>query len=79
MCNVYPLYIPLTCNFRPLYIPVTLIVCMFTVQVHSKPVYSKGVHKTSLQYRCTQNKFTVQVYIQPVNITCIHKTRYEYT
>ena len=52
-CNVCPLYIPLTCN-----------VCMFTVHVHTNPVcstgvhkpdYSTGVHKTSLQYRCTQN------------------------
>ena len=34
--------------------------------MHTKPVYSKGVHKTSLQYRCTQNQFTVQVYINPV-------------
>ena len=34
---------------------------MLTVQMHTKPVYNKGVHKTSLQYRCTQNQFTVQV------------------
>ena len=48
-----------------LYIP---LICMFTVHVHTKPVavqvytklvYSTGVHKTSLQYRCTQNQFTV--------------------
>ena len=59
-------------------------VCMFTVQVHTKPVhktgvqnpvYSKDVPKISLQYRCTQNQFRVQVYIKPVYSTCIHKTR----
>ena len=38
MCNVCPLYIPLTCNVCPLYIPITFIICMFTVQVHIKPV-----------------------------------------
>ena len=31
-----------------------------------KLVYSRGVHKTSLQYSCTQNQFTVQVYTKLV-------------
>ena len=47
----------------------------FTVQVYTKPVYCKIVHKTSLLYKCTktsllykctQNQFTVQVYTKPV-------------
>ena len=51
MCNVCPLYIPLTSNVHWCDIPVP----MFTVQVRTKPVYSTGAHKTSLQYRCTEN------------------------
>ena len=78
MCNVSPLYIPLTCNVCPLYIPITFIICMFTVLVHIKPVYSTGVHKPSLQYRCTQNQFTVQVYTKPVYSTGVFKTSLQY-
>ena len=90
-CNVCPLYIPITClvcqydlicklvlcvMLVPLNIPLTY---MFTVHVHTKPVCNTGVHKNSLQYRCTQNQFTVQVYTKSVYSTCIHKTRLEYT
>ena len=67
LCNVCPLYIPLTCN-----------VCMFTVHVHTKPVCSTGVHKTTIQYRCTQNQFTVQVYTKPVYSRCVHITSLQY-
>ena len=72
MFNVCPLYIPLTCNVCPLYIPLTCTCA----------------HKTSLQYRSTQNqftvqlytnKFTVQVYIKPVSITDVQKSGLEYT
>jgi len=63
LCNVCSPYIPLTCN-----------VCMFTVHVHTKPVCSTGVHKTSLQYRCTQNQFKVQVYTKPIYSIGVLKT-----
>ena len=33
-----------------------------------------AVHKTSLQYSCTQNHFTVQLYTKPVYSTAVHKT-----
>ena len=46
----------------------TLQVCMFAVHVHTKPVYSIGVHKTSLQHGCTENQFTVQVYTIQVTV-----------
>ena len=39
-------------------------------------LYSIGLHKTSLQYRCTQNHFTVQVYTKPAYSTGEHKTSY---
>ena len=32
------------------------------------------VHKTNLQYRCTQNQFIVQVNIKPIYITAVQKT-----
>ena len=51
---------------------------MFMEHVHTKPVYSTGVYKTNLQYRCAQNQFTVQVNIKPIYITAVHKTRLEY-
>ena len=60
----------------------------FTVQVYTRPAYitsehktsySTGVHKTSLQYRCTQNKFTAQVNIKLFFITAVYETRLEYT
>ena len=35
---------------------------------------STAVHKTSLQYSCTQNQFTVQLYTIPVYSTTVHKT-----
>ena len=63
LCNVCPLYIPLTCN-----------VCMFTVHVHTKPVYSTGVHKNSLQHSGTPNQFTVQVYTKPIYSLGVLKT-----
>ena len=44
---------------------------MFTVKVHTKPVYSTDVNKTSLQ-------FTVQVDIKPVYSTGRHKTSLQY-
>ena len=56
--------------------------------VHTKSVYSLGVHKTSFHYRCTQNRFTVQVYTKqvystgvhkPVSIKAAHKTKLEHT
>ena len=52
----------------------TLQVCMFAVHVHTKPVYTIGVHKTSLQHGCTENQFTVQVYTKPAYSTGVHKT-----
>ena len=36
-----------------------------------------GVHKNSLQYRCTQNQFAVQVYTKPVYITGVLKTSFQ--
>ena len=33
-----------------------------------------AVHKTSLQYSCTQNKFTVQLYPKQVYSTAVPKT-----
>ena len=56
--------------------------------VYTKPVYSIGVHKTILHYRCTHNLFTIQVYTEqvystgvhkPVSITVVHKTKLEHT
>ena len=56
----------------------SLFFCMFTVQVHAKPVYNSGAHKTSLQYRCTQNQFSVQMYSKPVYSTGVFKTSLQY-
>ena len=47
---------------------------MFAVHVHTKPIYSIGVHKTSLRYGCTEKQFKVQVYTKPVYSTGVHKT-----
>ena len=76
-CNVCHLYIPLTCNIVMSY-QCDIPICMFMEHVHTKPVYSTGVYKTNLQYRCAQNQFTVQVNIKPIYITAVHKTRLEY-
>ena len=51
---------------------------MFAVHVHTKPIYSIGVHKTSLRYGCTENQFKVQVYTKPVYSTGVHKTSLQY-
>ena len=37
-----------------------------------------AVHKTSLQYSCTQNHFTVQLYTKPVYSTAVHNTSLQY-
>ena len=37
-----------------------------------------AVHKTSLQYSCTQNQFTVQLYTLSVYSTAVHKTSLQY-
>ena len=44
--------------------------------VYTKPVYCITVHKTSLQYKCTENHFTLQVYRKLVYISDINKTKY---
>ena len=35
--------------------------------LYTKPVFSKTVHKTGLQYSCSQNQFTVQLCRKPLN------------
>ena len=45
----------------------------------TKPVCSTGVHKISLQYRCTQNLFAVKVYTKPVCSTVVLKTSLQYS
>ena len=83
MRNVCPLYILLNCNVCSLYILLTCNVCPLYI-----PLTCTCAHKTSLQYRSTQNqftvqlytnKFTVQVYIKPVSITDVQKSGLEYT
>ena len=77
---VCPLYIHLTCNVCPLYIPLTSLSPFFPLTCPSVwhsylYVYSTGVHKTSIQYRCAQNQFTVQVYTKPVYSTGVNKNK----
>ena len=59
MCNVCPLYIPLTCNaisviFLCVYLQYMCTQNQFTVQVYTKQVYSTIVHKTSFHCSCTK-------------------------
>ena len=67
------------CTFLLLIISVPCAFLLLVMYVHTKPVYNTGVHKTGLQYRCTQNKFTAQVYIKPASIRAVHRTKLEYT
>ena len=95
ICTFFSLVMSVPCTFLSFVMSVSVIflynklvcalTCMFTVHVHTKPVCSTAVHKTSLQYRCTQNQFTVQVYtksvysigvLKPVNLTALHKPVY---
>ena len=59
-------------------VPCTFLsVCLQYTGAH-KQVNSTGAHKTSLQYRCTQNQFTVQMYTKPVYSTDV-RTQNQFT
>ena len=47
-------------------------------KVSRKSGHSLTVQKTSLQYKCTENKFIVQVYRKPVYSTSVQKTSLQY-
>ena len=42
--------------------------------VYTKPINCITIHKTSSQYKCTENQFAVQVYRKPVYSTNVQGT-----